>query len=632
MPSLRGLAISIMVKNDGPEDGQEPLPEYPHPDGSSVQLTDSSDIRGLPQPVRPKIPTSSTPGAENDSARNPGNNSSRSARGNPAPDTGGNLSRSTGDSSVLGARGSSAQHTGDNPALDTRGSSTQGRKTKAQTSVYIPAPPAGSVGTSFWIPHGQYGNECGMEAKTFAFLPQESMPHDGGLIEVHAFRASSRKPRFARLDEYKPQQSTGVSTPSVGLANKDGDIHYGDKIYQHYTLIDSLENPFATFRFHYRPSDTLRQLNLIPPYRQGTIRHGPSSPGTGMTKRDADVKGKGAKQRGGPSEESTQLLWTPADEGDILDDTEPEEATPTPAPRKQYALEAPPVRFPLAPITSRRIPTPSKAARDAPFRQSYLQRPLPPLPRPLDGSSAGKRASVMSVASIAPSLAEQTKREPYDSNLQVLEAKRVPVQRATKRLNITLEEEGKPEQQVTSLASCYEMSRPSTADAGAKIAVAGAKFGIDPGEGGARGAHRLVASAHSALDGENPPPSTIGFGSGRAFAPPGYFPERVASPFGGTRLGEQRWVGPIPSPIRREEPGGGSEVANPRRDKSAGPSFFERLRRKISHSPDKMPLRKASKAELSRPGSAGDALGAAPGAADPVAAAAAMKRSFGAGV
>ncbi|KAK0720402.1 hypothetical protein B0H67DRAFT_609047 [Lasiosphaeris hirsuta] len=601
MPSLRGIEVSVMVSN-GPGYSQEQLPEYPHPDGSSVQLAHGYDIRSLLQPTQIDTSKLSTKSARDNSSRqntadstadnstqgaggkpyrqNTGDNSVQSARYNwPQQKTGDNLGQSAGGNSSQQKTGNNA---GQNAGVsltrqDARDNSTQRCKTNPQTSVYILAPPGkqfqikytirnvaalpcrymlfrlsintqrmlswgrdlaidaeltGSVATSFWIPHGEYGNEYGMEGKSFVFLPDGSMPHDGGCIEVHVFRASSRKARYARLEEHKPQQSKGILTPSIGLVNKDGDIHYGDKNCQHYELIDSLEAPFAVFKFHYRPVQPLGQLNLVPPHGHG----------------DNDFDGIG-----------------------------PEGATPTPAPRKQHALETPPIRSPLASVASRRIPTSGKAAQDA-----YLQRPLPQLPRTAEGpSSADKRTSVMSVASIAPSLAEQTSREPYDSNLQLLEAKIVRVQLANKRLDITLEEDHKPVQQLRSPTSCYEISQPSTAGAGTEEAVARANLGIGSGEeiAAERGSGQHDLSSIWLEE-------AGGAGSTLAPSPCFYVPERAPSPFAGIRLGEQRWVGPTPPPIRREELAGDLEVAS--RGKPAGRSFFERLRWKYSHSPEKM--------------------------------------------
>ncbi|PTD12782.1 hypothetical protein HYE67_009737 [Fusarium culmorum] len=101
----------------------------------------------------------------------------------------------------------------------------------------------------------------GIEARCFGFLPTGniSIAEEGGFIEVQVFRAKGRIRRLPVLEKHRGQETYGIGSPSGGLLDSPGEARYYDWI-----LIDPKENPFVTFRFHYRTWSNLYQLSLAP--------------------------------------------------------------------------------------------------------------------------------------------------------------------------------------------------------------------------------------------------------------------------------------------------------------------------------------------------------------------------------
>ncbi|ESZ93274.1 hypothetical protein SBOR_6312 [Sclerotinia borealis F-4128] len=102
----------------------------------------------------------------------------------------------------------------------------------------------------------------GTEYRPFFFSQEKEdrgAADDGGLIEIKVFRARGRKRRNPRLEQYKDQTNYGVVMPTHGLVEKPQDARYFD-----WHLKDAKDNPFATFKFHYRSWDNLQSLHLIP--------------------------------------------------------------------------------------------------------------------------------------------------------------------------------------------------------------------------------------------------------------------------------------------------------------------------------------------------------------------------------
>ncbi|THV50480.1 hypothetical protein BGAL_0148g00040 [Botrytis galanthina] len=103
----------------------------------------------------------------------------------------------------------------------------------------------------------------GTEYRPFFFSQQNgdcAAADDGGLIEIKVFRARGRKRRTPQLAQYKDQSKYGVIMPTHGLVEKPQDTRYYD-----WHLKDAKDNPFVTFKFHYRSWDHLEKLHLIPP-------------------------------------------------------------------------------------------------------------------------------------------------------------------------------------------------------------------------------------------------------------------------------------------------------------------------------------------------------------------------------
>ncbi|KAL7907990.1 hypothetical protein GGI35DRAFT_486916 [Trichoderma velutinum] len=234
MPSLRGIELSLVIQPDSVL-----LPEFPHPDASSVHVA--------------SIVESSQKIQENDVI-----------------------------SSCL-----------DSPRI---------QKTAPRASVYVPSAPGSQFWVQYSIHHhpepqcylffklfmnGRNTTSCGIkpgtasgtitralfepsdrwhlkqdgvllkrsgiESRSFCFSPGPdaiAAADDGGLIEVQVFRAKSRRrstPQLAREE-----------SPSTGLLE-----HPEDAIYYEWILQDATEAPFATFSFHYRAWAYLCDLNLV---------------------------------------------------------------------------------------------------------------------------------------------------------------------------------------------------------------------------------------------------------------------------------------------------------------------------------------------------------------------------------
>ncbi|TEY80430.1 hypothetical protein BOTCAL_0038g00290 [Botryotinia calthae] len=103
----------------------------------------------------------------------------------------------------------------------------------------------------------------GTEYRPFFFSQENgdcAAADDGGLLEIRVFRARGRKRRNPQLVQYKDQSDYGVVMPTHVLVEKPQDARYYD-----WHLKDAKDNPFVTFKFHYRSWDHLERLHLIPP-------------------------------------------------------------------------------------------------------------------------------------------------------------------------------------------------------------------------------------------------------------------------------------------------------------------------------------------------------------------------------
>ncbi|KAK1760984.1 hypothetical protein QBC47DRAFT_368759 [Echria macrotheca] len=145
----------------------------------------------------------------------------------------------------------------------------------------------GRAARSFWMPSGQHEGEIGLDERTFVFLPSRdtSVAEDGGLIEVKVFRASERRPRSPELSEFQYRNNYGVFAPRMGL------LEVTEHKYYEHILIDPRDAPYATFRFHYRAMQNLRDLHLIPSGVQSEREPIPASSGISTTFGEVDFRG-----------------------------------------------------------------------------------------------------------------------------------------------------------------------------------------------------------------------------------------------------------------------------------------------------------------------------------------------------
>ncbi len=192
---------------------------------------------------------------------------------------------------------------------------------------------------------------------------------------------------------------------SIGLLDKPEETKYYD-----YLLTDPKDAPFASFRFHYRSRRNLRELQLIPP-EHSLPSPSISSGRVGLTRSDT--------KRGFPFQEADSKRFS--FDFESLNDTGLDYSQPSTAAlntesrhcRLSDGWGSPHKSPALTPASARtgRVPEPSKAVRDG-FPQSYLQRPLPELPRPgiLKREASARRTgharnhSTASTVSITPSL------------------------------------------------------------------------------------------------------------------------------------------------------------------------------------------------------------------------------------
>ncbi|EFQ26139.1 uncharacterized protein GLRG_01283 [Colletotrichum graminicola M1.001] len=100
----------------------------------------------------------------------------------------------------------------------------------------------------------------GVEKRFFHFTPclEASAALDGGLIELRVFRSKGRRRRAPELKGFRKQDMYGITSPTGGLVESPHELTFYD-----WVLVDSVDSPFATFRFFYRTWTNLKALNLV---------------------------------------------------------------------------------------------------------------------------------------------------------------------------------------------------------------------------------------------------------------------------------------------------------------------------------------------------------------------------------
>lgn len=200
MPSLRGINVSVAV-----QPGPERLPEFPHPDASSVRILPVQHSPGFPGPQSRRA--SASPGSSS---------SSRIHKTNPTV--------SVYIPSIPGAQfciryavtrppephchvffkvlmnGRSVTSWGIDPAVHSSGS--------VMRALYEPCD------KWHYKEAGVVLKRQGIESRCFYFTSTPAavpVADDGGLIEVHVFRAKGRRPRAPLLSNFRGQEQYGIA-------------------------------------------------------------------------------------------------------------------------------------------------------------------------------------------------------------------------------------------------------------------------------------------------------------------------------------------------------------------------------------------------------------------------------------
>lgn len=113
---------------------------------------------------------------------------------------------------------------------------------------------------------------AGIQPRHFYFAPEaepdnEITALDGGLIEIKCYRASGRRQRAANAEDFRGgQKRYGLELPARALLDAPQDARFYDWI-----LLDPKDEPYASFRFHYRAWENLVALSLIPSENPRTL-------------------------------------------------------------------------------------------------------------------------------------------------------------------------------------------------------------------------------------------------------------------------------------------------------------------------------------------------------------------------
>ncbi|EHK15143.1 uncharacterized protein TRIVIDRAFT_228833 [Trichoderma virens Gv29-8] len=242
MPCLRGIELSLVIQPDSVL-----LPEFPHPDASSVHVASVAEAARMVQEIDEMPPGLESPRIQKTAPR-------ASVYIPSAP------------GSQFWVQYSIHRHP-EPPCYLFFKLLINGRNI---TSCGIkPGTTSGTITRALFEPSdrwclkqdGMLLKRSGIESRSFCFSPGPdaiAAADDGGLIEVQVFRAKSRRRSTPRLTVHRDQERYGIISPSTGLLD-----HPEDAVYYEWVLQDSTEAPFATFCFHYRAWAYLLDLNLV---------------------------------------------------------------------------------------------------------------------------------------------------------------------------------------------------------------------------------------------------------------------------------------------------------------------------------------------------------------------------------
>lgn len=363
-------------------------------------------------------------------------------------------------------------------------------------------------------------------------------------------------------------------------------------------LIDPKDEPFASFRFHYRSLENLRQLNLIPSDDSSifdTFSTSTFTDSINLTP-DASIDGTPLEKALGRS----PIIRPDPDESVFDDDSSSNEDQPgseqrsKPRKEKVFVLRTPP-QLPPGSGTSHNLPQPSKTLRDGStdgIPESYLQRPLPD--RPLPDLPVGVPNEICgpsrktSTASIATSLLSYVRDGSFlDESVEYGHAQEVPVYKAKSDAYPALNHQ-QPCPDDRSVSD-YENYLPWEDDLRVNQS-----HSASPGENTVSNGSRLKNYADVLDSDEGLPPAkdsqTAGPKASKSFANIG---EKYIdfSRFPHLQLDEYEWIRRSPSPKAPPR-----RVLSPRLGR-----LWDTLRRNRSRSPLRQPLREAPSRNYSTP-------------------------------
>lgn len=214
MPCFRGLDVSVSVQPHA-----ERLPEFPHPDGSSVRVLLSLDSSAFAHNKRSSVSALS---------------SNRLQKANPrvsvyVPSIAG-MELFT-DAFSSGTPANVAEGTqfmieyavlrSPEPACQFFFKMFVNGRHITSWGVNPVSEPSGTVSRALYEPcerwqyegHGAIFRAEGIESRSFFFSPSQpggSVADDGGLIEVHVYRARGRRRRAIRLERFRSQDRYGI--------------------------------------------------------------------------------------------------------------------------------------------------------------------------------------------------------------------------------------------------------------------------------------------------------------------------------------------------------------------------------------------------------------------------------------
>ncbi|KFY73535.1 hypothetical protein V499_06396 [Pseudogymnoascus sp. VKM F-103] len=397
MPSCRGITLSITSASDS-----KVYPEFPHPETSQFQNSESFALPGNNTKATSSLPSKEKPG-------------------NNAPDSS-NPYASVYIPSLPGTR-FVVQYSIDPPHTDGINVFLKLFMNGRHVTSWGIDPRTMPVGRAML---GLFEADKKLKSKALIPNPAETKPfyfndqkqdvsaaENGGVIEVRVFRACGKRRRGAILDVFRGgQDKYGIEFKSSGLLEKSR-YKYFD-----WLLEDPKDDPFVTFRFHYRSWDSLEALQLVPGMCNRellpafSIKNSLSTPnlsganptltGSGVISRFNKATTNNGPEHRNRSRSPGASLPNKKIENTIfgqmvakdtaLSQVQSKQATQPDANKPKKKLQIPTSIF-------------STANKEKWISQENLQLDVRPLPEPPAGQSHGRNLSASSMAfSIAPSL------------------------------------------------------------------------------------------------------------------------------------------------------------------------------------------------------------------------------------